>query len=77
MDILLLMAVVIVLAMAVAVAVMLWQSHRSRRLLERRHEVIEREQRKVKKLEEEARRRGIDPDLSAARAKQQTIKLSK
>ena len=60
MDILLLAAGVVVLAMAAVLAVMMWQSRRSRRLLDRRHEVIEREQREVDDKMAEARRRGLD-----------------
>lgn len=86
MDILLLAAGLVVLAMAAVLAVMMWQSHRNRRLLDRRQEVIEREQRKVDSKMAEARRRGLDQQVAEARRrgldldrpapKQQTIKFS-
>ena len=73
-DTLLLVMDVVVLAMAAVLAVMMWQSRRSRRLLNRRQEVIEREQRKVDSKMAEARRRGLGLDRPAP--KQQTIKFS-
>jgi hypothetical protein len=61
-EILLLVMAVVVVAMGIVVAVMMWQSSRRRKLLCRRKAIIEREEREVERLSEEARREGVDFD---------------
>ena len=61
-DNILLLLTVVILVLTIVIAVLMWQVHRHRQLLERRHEVIERENREAEALLR-AREQGLDDDL--------------